>query len=104
MTRDSTMASRCAVLVFAHVVRGLLALVALSALVVGLPWALAQHARITGRVVQLPAQDAREVEQLLAALREAGVAVEDVEMRKADLEDVFIDLMAGEQTPLEVAR
>ena len=69
-----------------------------------LPWALAQHARITGRVVQLPAQDAREVEQLLAALREAGVAVEDVEMRKADLEDVFIDLMAGEQTPLEVAR
>ena len=30
--------------------------------------------------------------------------VEDVEMRKADLEDVFIDLMAGEQTPLEVAR
>jgi len=25
-------------------------------------------------------------------------------MRKADLEDVFIDLMAGEQTPLEVSR
>ncbi len=69
-----------------------------------LPWALAQHARITGRIVQLPAHDAREVEQVLAALREAGVAVEDVEMRKADLEDVFIDLMAGEQTPLEVAR
>ncbi|MFT4269039.1 MAG: ABC transporter ATP-binding protein [Xenophilus sp.] len=69
-----------------------------------LPWSLAQHARITGRVVQLPAQDAREVEQVLAQLREAGVAIEDVEMRKADLEDVFIDLMAGEQTPLEVAR
>lgn len=69
-----------------------------------LPWALAQHARITGRIVQLPAHDAREVEQVLAALREAGVAVEDVEMRKADLEDVFIDLMAGEQTPLGVAR
>jgi len=69
-----------------------------------LPWSLAQHARITGRIVQLPAHDAREVEQLLATLREAGVAVEDVEMRKADLEDVFIDLMAGEQTPLEVAR
>ena len=33
-----------------------------------------------------------------------GLDVEDVEMRKADLEDVFIDLMAGEQTPLEVAR
>ena len=69
-----------------------------------LPWSIAQHARITGRIVQLPAQNALEVEQLLAAIREAGLAVEDVEMRKADLEDVFIDLMAGEQTPLEVVR
>jgi len=69
-----------------------------------LPLALAQHARVTGRIVQLPAQNALEVEQLLAAVREAGLAVEDVEMRKADLEDVFIDLMAGEQTPLEVTR
>jgi len=69
-----------------------------------LPWAIAQNARITGRIVQLPAQNAHEVEQLLAAIREAGLDVEDVEMRKADLEDVFIDLMAGEQTPLEVAR
>ena len=67
-----------------------------------LPAALALRARVTGRIVQLPALDAREVEQHLAAMREAGVAIEDVEMRKADLEDVFIDLMAGEQTPLEV--
>lgn len=69
-----------------------------------LPLDIAQHARVTGRIVQLPARDAHEVEQLLAALRQAGVTVEDVEMRKADLEDVFIDLMAGEQTPLEVAK
>jgi len=69
-----------------------------------LPWEIAQHARITGRIVQLPAHNALEVEKLLAAIREAGLDVEDVEMRKADLEDVFIDLMAGEQTPLEVAR
>jgi ABC-2 type transport system ATP-binding protein len=69
-----------------------------------LPWDIAQHARITGRIVQLPARSALEVEQLLASIRQAGVAVEDVEMRKADLEDVFIDLMAGEQTPLEVSR
>jgi len=69
-----------------------------------LPWELAKRARITGRIVQLPALDAHEVEQHLAAMRQAGVAIEDVEMRKADLEDVFIDLMAGEQTPLEVAR
>ena len=69
-----------------------------------LPRSLAEHARVTGRIVQLPAKNAHEVEQLLVALREAGVRVEDVEMRKADLEDVFLDLMAGEQTPLEVVR
>ena len=58
-----------------------------------LPSALAGKARITGRIVQLPANNALEIEQYLAAVREAGVAVEDVEIRKADLEDVFIDVM-----------
>jgi ABC-2 type transport system ATP-binding protein len=29
----------------------------------------------------------------LAALREAGLQAEDVEIRKADLEDVFLDVM-----------
>ena len=63
-----------------------------------LPDALASRARITGRIVQLPAHNALEIEQYLAAVREAGVSVEDVEIRKADLEDVFIDVMkaAGE--------
>jgi ABC-2 type transport system ATP-binding protein len=58
----------------------------------------ASRARITGRIVQLPAHNALEIEQYLAAVREAGVSVEDVEIRKADLEDVFIDVMkaAGE--------
>ena len=69
-----------------------------------LPLALSERARVTGRIVQLPAHNALEVEQLLATIRQAGLAVEDVEMRKADLEDVFIDLMAGEQTPLEVTQ
>ena len=70
-----------------------------------LPPDIAQHARVTGRIVQLPAKDAHEVERLLSELRQAGVAVEDVEMRKADLEDVFIDLMATAPAPLaEVAR
>ncbi|MEN9466970.1 MAG: hypothetical protein RL081_971 [Pseudomonadota bacterium] len=65
-----------------------------------LPDALASRARITGRIVQLPAHNALEIEQYLAAVREAGVSVEDVEIRKADLEDVFIDVMkaAGEST------
>jgi ABC-2 type transport system ATP-binding protein len=59
-----------------------------------LPPALAAKARVTGRVVQFPAHDALEIEQYLAAVREAGLAVEDVEIRKADLEDVFLEVMA----------
>ncbi len=59
-----------------------------------LPPALAALARVTGRVAQLPAQDAQEIERHLAELRAAGVRVEDVEIRKADLEDVFLSVMA----------
>ena len=58
-----------------------------------LPRALADKARITGRVVQFPAHDALEIEQYLAAVREAGLVAHDVEIRKADLEDVFLDVM-----------
>ncbi|MDR0275527.1 MAG: ABC transporter ATP-binding protein, partial [Burkholderiaceae bacterium] len=58
-----------------------------------LPPALAGRARITGRIVELPARDAADIERLLATLREAGVAVEDIEIRRPDLEDVFIALM-----------
>ncbi|GGH51479.1 ABC transporter ATP-binding subunit [Comamonas phosphati] len=58
-----------------------------------LPAAVAQRARVTGRIVQVPAADAADVEKLLAALREGGVTPEDVEIRRADLEDVFIHIM-----------
>jgi ABC-2 type transport system ATP-binding protein len=58
-----------------------------------LPPALAVKARVVGRIVQLPANTAAEVEAYLAAVREAGLVAEDVEVRKADLEDVFIDVM-----------
>jgi ABC-2 type transport system ATP-binding protein len=58
-----------------------------------LPTELAARARITGRIVQLPANNALEIENYLAAVRQAGVVVEDVEIRKADLEDVFLDVM-----------
>jgi ABC-2 type transport system ATP-binding protein len=61
-----------------------------------LPKFLADKARITGRIVQFPAHNALEVEQYLAAVREAGLHAEDIEIRKADLEDVFLDVMAGE--------
>ena len=65
-----------------------------------LPHALAAKARVTGRIVQLPAHDALEIERHLAALREAGLNAEDVEIRKADLEDVFLDVMHA-NTPKE---
>ena len=58
-----------------------------------LPAALAAQARITGRIVQLKARDAADVERLLAALREAGVKAEDLEIGRADLEDVFVEIM-----------
>ena len=62
-----------------------------------LPPALAERARVTGRIVQLPAQNAAEIERYLGMLREAGLNPEDIEIRKADLEDVFLDVMAAEQ-------
>jgi ABC-2 type transport system ATP-binding protein len=58
-----------------------------------LPPALAGGARVTGRVVQYPAQDALAVEKYLAAVREAGLTAHDIEIRRADLEDVFLDVM-----------
>jgi ABC-2 type transport system ATP-binding protein len=59
-----------------------------------LPAELAAKARITGRIVQFPAQNAVEIEQYLAAVRQAGLVAEDVEIRKADLEDVFLEVMS----------
>ena len=59
-----------------------------------LPAEFEGKARVTGRIVQLPAHDAHEIEQYLAAIRQAGLRVEDVEIRKADLEDVFLDVMS----------
>ncbi len=54
---------------------------------------LAAQARVTGRSVQLQAHDAQEVEALLKQLREQGVRVEDLEIGRADLEDVFLEIM-----------
>ena len=63
-----------------------------------LPANLAAKARITGRIVQFPAHDAVDIETYLAAVRQAGLVAEDVEIRKADLEDVFLDVMAEGQS------
>ncbi len=61
-----------------------------------LPESLLPQARVTGRVVQLAAHDATEVEQILAALRQAGCHIEDLEIGRADLEDVFLSIMQGQ--------
>ena len=68
-----------------------------------LPRELAQKARITGRIVQFPAHNANEIEQYLAAIRQAGLEAVDVEIRKADLEDVFLDVMSGKSGTTKVA-
>ncbi|AMO23793.1 ABC transporter ATP-binding protein [Ramlibacter solisilvae] len=68
-----------------------------------LPQALREKARVTGRIVQLPAHDAHEIEEHLAHIREAGLRVEDVEIRKADLEDVFLDVMSDKAEKAAVA-
>ena len=67
-----------------------------------LPPALQAQARITGRIVQLQVHDAAGVEQALATLRLAGVKVEDLEIGRADLEDVFVQIM-NSGAPAEVA-
>ncbi len=58
-----------------------------------LPLELKKLARVTGRIVQLPAHNAEQIEGYLSSIRLAGLTAEDVEIRKADLEDVFIEVM-----------
>jgi ABC-2 type transport system ATP-binding protein len=58
-----------------------------------LPPDVALHARVTGRIAQVTAHDAAEVEQLLGRLRAGGVKIEDLEIGRADLETVFLEIM-----------
>ncbi len=60
-----------------------------------LPAALGAQARVTGRIAQITAHHAQEVEGILSQLRVAGVRVEDLEIGRADLEDVFLEIMQG---------
>jgi ABC-2 type transport system ATP-binding protein len=61
-----------------------------------LPPDVASHARVTGRIAQVTAHDAAEVEQLLGRLRSANVKIEDLEIGRADLETVFLEIMQRE--------
>ena len=64
-----------------------------------LPASLVAGARVTGRVVQFPAPDALAIENYLAAVRQAGLTVHDIEIRRADLEDVFLQVMKQHASP-----
>lgn len=66
-----------------------------------LPTHLASQARVTGRMIQLPVQDALDVERQLAAIRQAGLHASDVEIRRADLEDVFLQVMKQHGSSVE---
>jgi ABC-2 type transport system ATP-binding protein len=64
-----------------------------------LPASLKAGARVTGRVVQYPATDALAIESYLAAAREARLTLQDIEIRRADLEDVFLEVMKQHAHP-----
>jgi ABC-2 type transport system ATP-binding protein len=65
-----------------------------------LPAQLVPQSRVTGRIVQIKAHDAKEVQQVLAILHAAGCQPEDLEIGRADLENVFLEIMQGESKPL----
>ncbi|PUE18087.1 ABC transporter ATP-binding protein [Limnohabitans sp. MMS-10A-160] len=63
-----------------------------------LPTAVAAVARVTGRIVQVPVNNALDIETCLNTVRSAGLVAEDVEIRQADLEDVFLEVMNRNQS------
>jgi len=69
-----------------------------------LPASLAAQSRVTGRIVQITAHDAHEVETILGVLRAAGCQPEDLEIGRADLEDVFLEIMNGPPRTIEQAK
>jgi len=48
-----------------------------------------------GGRVALPVRGAEDVEHQLAALRQAGCEIDELELRRADLEDVFLELIGA---------
>ena len=52
-----------------------------------------QSAQAEGNARLVKLHDYRELEPVLAALREAGCRIEEMELRQPDLEDVFLEIM-----------
>jgi ABC-2 type transport system ATP-binding protein len=62
----------------------------------GLPAEIAASAQQSGVWWSLPFDKYEQVEQLLAAVRTAGCVIDDLEIGKPDLEDVFVRIMHGQ--------
>ena len=58
-----------------------------------LPDDLLKKSRVTGRIVQISVRGDAEVKEVLTRLWGLGYAIEDIEVQKADLEDVFLHYM-----------
>ena len=61
-----------------------------------LPAEIAASAQQSGVWWSLPFDKYEQVEQLLAAVRTAGCVIDDLEIGKPDLEDVFVRIMHGQ--------
>ncbi|MDD5174900.1 MAG: ABC transporter ATP-binding protein [Sterolibacterium sp.] len=62
-----------------------------------LPPALAQRAEIKEGVCSIPFERFDQIEPLLAELRSCGCHLDELEIGKPDLEDVFVRVMRGQQ-------
>ncbi len=68
-----------------------------------MPPALLDASREVGSRRAWTVRDATEVERILAQLRAAGCEIEELEVRRADLEDAFLQIM-GTQAPSPSSR
>jgi ABC-2 type transport system ATP-binding protein len=62
-----------------------------------LPAHIASIAQRRGEQWQLQFESFEDIEKLLAELRAAGCVIEDMEVGKPDLEDVFVKLMQPDE-------
>ena len=54
-----------------------------------------QHGNGSGNSYSLRVNDYAEVETILAHLRESGAVIDEMQLQQADLEDIFLQIMAG---------
>jgi ABC-2 type transport system ATP-binding protein len=69
-----------------------------------LPRHLADSSRPVGGRRSWTVRDAAEVERILGELRAAGCEIDELEVRRADLEDAFLQIMASPDAAAEATR